>query len=272
MPKEFEAQTLVEATIGVAAHLEFELEEALAEHQLTRASFLVLAALERADDNTLNQRELVARVRRTSGTMSVRLGRLEHAGVITRRRDPENGRSVTVTLTERGLQLVQEALPTYRDRAERLVSALSPDARTSLAEHVPAWLAFFEPDERLAPRLGVAVAPSAVAARMRRAVGLTHEHGVLILRVEPEQPCRPGRLLARRSRRAGRRHAGAQHRRPRARGAQRRVRGEGQRAPRAPSRASSPSTSTERCRWNTTPRPRRRSTPTRARSSTWPRV
>ena len=137
MPKEFEAQTLVEATIGVAAHLEFELEEALAEHQLTRASFLVLAALERADDNTLNQRELVARVRRTSGTMSVRLGRLEHAGVITRRRDPENGRSVTVTLTERGLQLVQEALPTYRDRAERLVSALSPDARTALAEHVP---------------------------------------------------------------------------------------------------------------------------------------
>ena len=188
MPKEFEAQTLVEATIGVAAHLEFELEEALAEHQLTRASFLVLAALERADGNTLNQRELVARVRRTSGTMSVRLGRLEHAGVISRRRDPENGRSVTVTLTERGLQLVQEALPTYRDRAERLVSALSPDARTALAEHVPTWLAFFEPDERLAPRLGVAVAPSAVAARMRRAVGLTHEHGVLILRVEPDSP------------------------------------------------------------------------------------
>ena len=106
MAKEFEAQTLVEATIGVAAHLEFELEEALAEHQLTRASFLVLAALERADGHTLNQRELVARVRRTSGTMSVRLGRLEHAGIISRRRDPENGRSVTVTLTERGLQLV----------------------------------------------------------------------------------------------------------------------------------------------------------------------
>jgi DNA-binding MarR family transcriptional regulator len=188
MTKQSGAQTLVEATIGVAAHLESELEEALGEHHLTRASFLVLAELERADAHTLNQRELVASVRRTSGTMSVRLGRLEHAGMITRRRDPENGRSVTVTLTDRGLELVQEALPAYRDRAERLISALSADATTALTEHVPAWLAFFEPDERLAPRLGIAVAPSAVAARMRRAVGLAHEHGILILRVQPNSP------------------------------------------------------------------------------------
>ena len=83
MTKESNAAQLVDATVGVAAHLEAELEEALAEHRLTRGSFLVL----------------VARVRRTSGTMSVRLGRLERAGMIARERDPENGRSVTVTLT-----------------------------------------------------------------------------------------------------------------------------------------------------------------------------
>ena len=39
------------------------------------------------------------------------------------------------------------------------------------------WLAFFEPDERVAPRLGVAVAPSAVAKRMRGAVGLPDDAG-----------------------------------------------------------------------------------------------
>jgi DNA-binding MarR family transcriptional regulator len=188
MTKELPAQELLDATIGVAAHLESELEEALAEHRLTRPSFLVLAELERADDHTLNQRELVAKVRRTSGTMSVRLGRLEHAGIIHRQRDPDNGRSVTVTLTDRGLQLVQAALPAYRDRSERMLSALSAGAQAALAEHVPAWLAFFEPDERLTPRLGVAVAPSAVAARMRRAVGLSQEPGVLILRVTPNSP------------------------------------------------------------------------------------
>ena len=120
--------------------------------------------------------------------MSVRLGRLEHAGIITRERDPDNGRSVTVTLTERGLRLVQAALPAYRERSERLVSALAEDAQSALFEQVPAWLAFFEPDGRLTPRLGVAVAPSAVAGRMRRAVGLAEEPGVLIMRVKPGSP------------------------------------------------------------------------------------
>src|SRR4029079_19562454 len=105
MSKASNAEQLVDATIGVAAHLESELEEALAGHRLTRASFRVLSELERAEDHALNQREVVARVRRTSGTMSVRLGRLEHAGIITRERDPENGRNVTVTLTQRGQRL-----------------------------------------------------------------------------------------------------------------------------------------------------------------------
>src|SRR3954447_23997215 len=188
MPKKTNPVALVDATIGVAAHLESELEEALAEHRLTRGSFLVLAALEQSHDHTLSQRALVARVRRTSGTMSVRLGRLERAGIIRRERDPENGRSVTVTLTERGLQLAEAAAPAYGERAERLIAALPAVTRDSLAEHVPTWLAFFEPDERLTPRLGVAVAPSAVASRMRRAVGLAEEPGLLIMRVAPASP------------------------------------------------------------------------------------
>jgi DNA-binding MarR family transcriptional regulator len=188
MSKELAADGLLDATIGVAAHVEAELEEALGEHRLTRPTFLVLSALEQAEGHTLNQRDLVARVRRTSGTMSVRLGRLEHAGVISRERDPGNRRNVAVTLTERGLALVGEARPTYRERAARLVAGLPDDSRAALGEHVPAWLGFFEPDDRTTPRLGVAVAPSAVAARMRRAVGLSQEPGVLVLRVRPGSP------------------------------------------------------------------------------------
>ncbi len=174
---------LADTTISVAAHLEGELEEALAEHGLTRPSFLVLDALERADGQTLNQRELVTRVRRTSGTVSVRLGRLERARMIEREPDPENRRSVTVKLTDRGRALVQSARPAYAERAQRLVEGLPEGAAPALAEQLGGWLAFFEPDERVAPRLGVAVATAAVATRMRRAVGLPDEHGVLVLRV-----------------------------------------------------------------------------------------
>src|ERR1700743_3401274 len=115
---------LADTVISVAAHVEGELEEALAEHRLSRPSFLVLDALERAEGHTLNQRDLVSALRRTSGTLSVRLGRLERARMITREPDPDNRRSVTVTLTDRGRALVQGARPAYEERAKRLLAGL----------------------------------------------------------------------------------------------------------------------------------------------------
>jgi DNA-binding MarR family transcriptional regulator len=183
-----EAAELADTAISVAAHLESELEEALAEHRLTRPSFLVLDALERAEGHTMNQRDLVTRVRRTSGTLSVRLGRLERARMIEREPDPENRRSVTVTLTGRGRALVEVARPAYAERAERLVAGLPAGSGPEVAEQLQAWLGFFEPDERVTPRLGVAVAGAAVAKRMRRAVGLPDEAGVLVVRVGRDSP------------------------------------------------------------------------------------
>ena len=175
---------LADTAISVAAHLEAELEEALAEHRLTRASFLVLDALDHAADGTLGQRALVRSVRRTAGTMSVRLGRLERARLIEREPDPENRRSVTVRITERGRALVSAARPTYLARAQRLVSGLPDGAAATL----DAWLAYFEPAERETPRLGVAIGTAAMAKRMRSAVGLPDETGVLVLRVGRDTP------------------------------------------------------------------------------------
>ena len=186
--KKIDARDLADTLVSVAAHVEGELEEALAEHRLTRPSFQVLDALAQADEHTLNQRDLVRRVRRTSGTLSVRLGRLERARLIVREPDPDNRRSVTVTLTDRGRDLVLAARPVYAERAERLLAGLPEGAAESLGKQLTAWLAFFEPDERVAPRLGVAVATAAVAKRMRRAVGLTDEPGVLVIRVRGESP------------------------------------------------------------------------------------
>jgi DNA-binding MarR family transcriptional regulator len=179
---------LVDGVITVAAHLEAELDEALAEHRLSRGSYLVLDALERADGRTLGQRELVGRVRRTAGTLSIRLRRLERAHLIEREPDPENRRTVTVTLTDRGATLATAARAAYAERAQRLVAGLPAGGAQALAEPIADWLAFFAPDERVAPRLGVAVAPSAVAKRMRSAVGLPDTPGVLVLRVKNDSP------------------------------------------------------------------------------------
>src|SRR3954464_3083937 len=176
--------SLVDDVIRAAAHLEPELEEALAEHGLTRPSYLVLLALRAAPDGRLTQRDLMASVRRTSGTLSVRLARLERAGYVERERDPDDRRGAIVTLTARGRERVDAARPAYEETAARLAAGLPDDDRDQFAERLRRWLGFFEPDDRVAPRLGVAVAPAAVAQRMRRAVGLPERHGILVLRVK----------------------------------------------------------------------------------------
>src|ERR671934_310435 len=176
--------TLVDGVLSIAAHLEPELEEALAEHRLTRPSFQVLSALLDAPGNALTQRELMASVRRTSGTVSVRLARLERAGLVTREPDPEDRRTVTVTLSDRGRDWANAARPAYDAAATRLAAGLPEDARARFAEYLAAWQGFFEPDDGEAPRLGIAVAPAATASRMRRAVGLPDRHGVLVLKVK----------------------------------------------------------------------------------------
>jgi DNA-binding MarR family transcriptional regulator len=179
-----QATALVDDVVRAAAHLEPELEEALGEHGLTRPSYLVLLALLGAEQHRLTQRELMASVRRTSGTLSVRLARLERAGYVERERDPDDRRGAIVTLTARGRERVEAARPAYEETAARLAGGLADDDRVEFAERLRRWLGFFEPDDRVAPRLGVAVAPAAVAQRMRRAVGLPDRHGVLVLRVK----------------------------------------------------------------------------------------
>jgi DNA-binding MarR family transcriptional regulator len=184
MSKQADQTILVDDVIRAAAHLEPELEEALNEHGLTRSSYLVLLALLGAEGRSLTQRELMASVQRTSGTLSVRLARLERAGYVERERDPDDRRGAIVTLTDRGRERVQAARPAYAETAARLAAGLPDEDRGAFAERLTRWLGFFEPDDRIAPRLGVAVAPAAVAQRMRRAVGLADRHGVLVLRVK----------------------------------------------------------------------------------------
>ena len=176
------AHTLDEL-IGVAVHVETELEEALREHHLSRSSYQALQALAGAPEGTLAQSELAARVRRAAGTLSVRLGRLERAGMVSRTADPDDRRATRVQITDKGRELLDSARPGYEQRAARLSEALPDGALPQLDEQLSAWLEFFEPRADGAPRLGVMIAPSSIANRMRRAVGLPDVAGILVLRV-----------------------------------------------------------------------------------------
>ena len=108
--------------------------------------------------------------------------------MIEREPDPENRRSVTVTITDRGRALVTAARPAYAQRAQRLIGGLAGGEADPLAATLDRWLAFLEPDEGSAPRLGVAVGTPAMAKRMRTAVGLPDQPGVIVLRVSDAAP------------------------------------------------------------------------------------
>jgi DNA-binding MarR family transcriptional regulator len=177
----------VETTIRIGRHLEAELEEVLGAHRLSLQSYFVLSALAQAPERTLTQKQLGAAAGRTSGTTSVRLNRLTRAGLIERVKDPEDGRAVRVTLTDRGVQMVERAAETYTERASQLTAGLD-DGAADVSAALTGWLEFFSPTQRSALRLGVAVAPAAVANRMRRAVGLASATGLLVMGVEPESP------------------------------------------------------------------------------------
>jgi DNA-binding MarR family transcriptional regulator len=178
---------LVETTIRVGRHLEAELEEVLGAHRLSLQSYYVLTALAQAPERTLTQKQLVSAAGRTSGTTSVRLNRLTRAGLIERVKDPEDGRAVRVTLTDRGARLVDRAAETYAERASQLTAGLD-DGAADVSAALTGWLEFFSPTQRSALRLGVAVAPAAVANRMRRAVGLAPAAGLLVMGVAPDSP------------------------------------------------------------------------------------
>jgi DNA-binding MarR family transcriptional regulator len=129
----------------VARHLSREVERNLARHGLTGASFDVLATLRRAGaPYRLSAGEMLATAMITSGTLTSRLDGLEEAGLITRAQNPADGRGVLITLTERGLALVEETVATHVARQHALVAALAPEDRRALDWLLGRWLAAFE--------------------------------------------------------------------------------------------------------------------------------
>ncbi|MGV9564285.1 MarR family winged helix-turn-helix transcriptional regulator [Streptomyces sp. NPDC003480] len=87
------------------------MEKAYAPYGISRGEFDVLATLRRSGEPyTLSPRRLSATLMLTTGGMTGRLDKLEAAGLLRRSPDPHDRRGLRVTLTERGLRLIDEAV------------------------------------------------------------------------------------------------------------------------------------------------------------------
>lgn len=110
----------------ISHHLARDMERTFAAHGLNGASFDVLATLRRAGPPyRLSPGDLLATMMITSGTMTNRIDQLEKAGLVARTQNPDDGRSVIISLTDKGFAVVDAAVTAHVATQARLASLLS---------------------------------------------------------------------------------------------------------------------------------------------------
>ena len=118
----------------LARHLERQRSIVFARHDLETWTFDVLSALRRiGPPYDLSPGQLLAQTLVTSGTMTNRLNHLEQRGLIRRRPDPKDARSIRVRLTAEGRRQVERALKDLVVREDALLGGLDADQRSTLA-------------------------------------------------------------------------------------------------------------------------------------------
>lgn len=136
-------------TIGrlgrLARHLSREMEKTFAAHGLSAPGFDVLATLRRAGPPyALSPGDLLATTMVTSGSMTNRIDQLEKAGLVERRQNPEDRRSVVISLTEIGFATIDACITAHVETQARLMTALSDTEKAALDALLRRWLTGFE--------------------------------------------------------------------------------------------------------------------------------
>ena len=117
----------------LARHLDRQRTIVFARHELETWTFDVLSALRRAEGEQLSPGQLLAQTLVTSGTMTNRIDRLEERGLVRRRPDPTDARSVRVQLTAAGRRRVDGALKDLVARENAILGSLDETERATLA-------------------------------------------------------------------------------------------------------------------------------------------
>jgi DNA-binding MarR family transcriptional regulator len=172
----------------IMEYVDRALEAKFQEFSLSRASFDVLATLRReGPPYALSQRGLVKSLLRTSGSMSIRIDAMEREGLVRRNSQAEDRRASIVSLTEKGLKLLEQIVPEHLLNETSLLAGLDQPARKELIFLLRRWLVSLEENsqEQTLLRLGIIVVSPHVALQRRRAAGLPDKPGVLVHAVEP---------------------------------------------------------------------------------------
>lgn len=105
------------------------------EYGLQAGEFDVLATLRRSGPPyRLGPTQLFETLMISSGGMTSRLDRLEKAGLIMRSPNPEDRRGTLVSLTEKGMALMDEMIPRHVQNEARMLTGLTREEQQALSE------------------------------------------------------------------------------------------------------------------------------------------
>ncbi len=114
----------------VAQHLNKLLQLNYSKFSINGGEFDVLASLRRSGKPyQLTPTELYKSLMITSGTITNRLDCLEKSGLICRTQNPNDRRGTIISLTEKGIEFMDNAYPAHIEYEETLLSSLSIDER-----------------------------------------------------------------------------------------------------------------------------------------------
>lgn len=118
----------------IARAVSEEMERTYNRYGVSLGEFDVVATLRRSGaPYTLSPRQLSATLMLTSGGMTGRLDKLEKAGLLCRNPDPNDRRGLQVTITERGLGLIDEAVAAGLEVQRAALSGLDGDEVAALS-------------------------------------------------------------------------------------------------------------------------------------------
>ena len=135
-----ERPDLDSAGMGIVLRIQFlagifssRLKEVLRPFGLAPWEFDVLSALRRAGSSGLTPKDLCEAAQLTSGAMTHRIDRLEEPGYVRRRHDRADRRSINVTLTPKGRNLIDKVIGARMVDAAESVASLGKRQRGELA-------------------------------------------------------------------------------------------------------------------------------------------
>ncbi|RQW64439.1 MarR family winged helix-turn-helix transcriptional regulator [Vibrio viridaestus] len=130
-------------------YLEAEVANTHKAFGLKLGEFDVLATLRRSGSPfTLTPSEMMNSVMLTSGAMTNRLDRLEDKELIQRQHSESDRRSVSISLTPKGLDLIEKALLAHVETQHRLTRSLNKEQKETINSLFKQWLDGFEPVQK----------------------------------------------------------------------------------------------------------------------------